>query len=118
MGPRSTLGGGKQDPLLVSDYFGFDHPGSQGAFGSCEPFKNAERVLGTDVSSDYWAAPVSGATLKHLKRVRWHAGFVDGHVSGYRVLDTIPMEVSYKSDGTVPYTRGSGLTPGVFFIPK
>jgi len=118
VGPRSTLGGHKQSSLLVSDHFGFDHPGSQGAFGSCEPFKNAERVLGTNVSSDYWAAPVSGSTLKHLKRVRWHAGFVDGHVSGYRMLDTIPMEVSYNPDGTVPYTRGTPLTPGVFFIPK
>jgi len=118
VGPRSTLGGHRQSSLLVSDYFGFDHYSSQGAFGSCEPFRNAERVLGTEVSSDHWAASVSGSTLKHLKCVRWHAGFVDGHVSGYRMLDTIPMEVPTNPDGTVPYPRGIALTPGVFFIPK
>jgi len=118
VGPRNSFGGRKQSSLLVSDYFGFDHFSSQGAFGSCEPFKNAERILGSDVSSDHWAAPVSGRTLKSLKPARWHAGFVDGHVGAYRMRDTIPMEVSTKPDGTDPYPRGIALTPGVFFIPK
>jgi prepilin-type processing-associated H-X9-DG protein len=116
-GPRHAWGGHGQSPVLVSDYFGYDHHRSPNAYGSCEKFRRATVTLGTEVSAAYWSCLDSevGASLDSL---RLNAGYVDGHVGSFKASETLPMQVSIAPDGTVPYPSGVGLGPGDFYLPR
>ncbi|UCG55886.1 MAG: hypothetical protein JSU70_13560 [Phycisphaerales bacterium] len=54
-GPQNSLGGRVRSTLIVSDYFGYDHHQSPGAYGSCEKLKGGSFTPGTEVSSAYWS---------------------------------------------------------------
>lgn len=116
-GPRSLAGGSRQSKLLVSDYFGYDHWRSPGAYGSCEKFRRAWVTPGTWVSSTYWSCSDSGGALKpESLDVELHAGYTDGHVEKFSVSKVITMKVSITSDGSTPYPDGVG--PGDFYLPS
>jgi len=110
-GPAS--GGRRYSKLLVTDYFGYDHWRSPGAYGSCERLKGADITPETWLLSAYWsrkADPVSG--MPHIKL---QAGYTDGHVESYAPSEAVPMKVSITADGRVPYPDSVG--PGIFYLP-
>ncbi len=117
-GPRGPGYCGRgQSTLLVSDYFGYDHWRSRGAFSSCEQFKDAQSTSGTWISSDFWSCPASRDELRlDAIRIVLHAGYTDGHVEKFAPSDVVPMEVSITSDGSEPYPASVG--PGVFCLPR
>lgn len=116
-GPQTPTDGGGQSKLLLSDYFGYNHWRSPGAYSSCEQFKKSAVMPGTCVSSDYWCDfGAHGGAGPDKIRVKLHAGYTDGHVERYWPSQTIPMKVSITSDGSVPYPNRLG--PGVFYLPK
>ena len=118
-GPRSALGGRGHSKLLVTDYFGYDHHRSPGAFGSCEKLPGAGITPGTEVSSAYWSrAGSNGNTGLGALNIKLRAGYADGHVETFRASDTVPMKVSTTPDGSVPYPNGVGLGPGDFYLPR
>ena len=115
-GPRSLDGGRDVSTLMVSEYLGFDHWRSPGAYGSCERMDNAVTTPGTLVSASYWSVPQAEAADLADLDVRLHAGFLDGHVEAFRPEDTFPIKVSLTSDGSMPYPDGVG--PGVYYLPN
>lgn len=117
-GPRDTMGSRGYSKLLVTDYFGYDHHRSPGAYGSCEKFGGAGVTPETETSPSYWSRPDPGRTtgLDGLG-LKLHAGYTDGHVGSFKASDAVPMKVSTSSDGSVPYTSGIGTSPGDIFIP-
>ena len=118
-GPRNALGGRGYSKLIVSDYLGYDHHRSPGAYGSCEKFAGANITPGTEVSSTYWSRIGSnGNTGLGAPNVNLRAGYADGHVESFKASDTVPMKVSTTPDGSVPYPNGVGLGPGDFYLPR
>jgi prepilin-type N-terminal cleavage/methylation domain-containing protein len=113
VGPRGPAGGRGQSKLLLSDYFGYDHWRSPGAYGSCERFKGADIVRETWLLSAYWSCEAEDGAARPDITLR--AGYTDGHVESYSASEVIPMKVSLSADGTVPYPDGVG--PGVFYLP-
>ncbi|MBW8041289.1 MAG: type II secretion system protein [Planctomycetes bacterium] len=116
IGPQSSSDGPEKSKLLVSDYFGYDHWRSPKAYGSCEEFPKATVTPGTYVSSAYWSCLESEGVNFNTIAVKLHAGYTDGHVEPYYPSETVPMEVSITSNGSVPYP--SGLGPGIFYLPR
>ncbi len=113
VGPWDMSGGGGQSRLLVSDYFGYDHWRSRGAYGSCEKFAGARVAEATSVSSPYWSSKCSS---RDTLQIKVYAGYTDGHVEHFAPSQAVPMKVSKSSDGSIPYPdiRGSG----VFYLPE
>lgn len=116
-GPRGPSRGYRESSLVATDYFGYDHWRSPLTYGSCEPFKGAEVVDGTAISSAFWAKPGNGIfrELRQLE-IRLHAGHVDGHVESYRPADTRSMYVIKDPTTNEPYEPGEG--PGTFYLPR
>jgi len=112
-GPTGPASMGRHSQLLVSDYLGYDHWRSPGAFGSCEKLKGAEVVPETQLLSAYWA--VGGDPSLAMPNVKLSAAYTDGHVERYKSSDTVPMRVSMTPEGVPPYPDGSG---GIFFLPR
>jgi len=116
-GPQGASGSPRHSKLLVSDYFGFGHWRSPGAFGSCENFPSASVTPGTAVSSDYWSCPRPDPdTGPDTIDIKLHAGYTDGHVETYSASQTAPMWVSITPGGNAPYPDGFG--PGTFYLPE
>lgn len=113
-----TQAGRRQSKILVTDYFGYDHYSSPGAFSSCEYIKLSGIASGTEVSSDFWTIEGSGNSMSQFDRIKLKAGYVDGSVLFYHPTETQSLEVSIKADGSEPYPSGLGLSPGYFFIPQ
>jgi len=117
-GPRNSLGGRGHSNLIMSDYLGYDHHRSPGAYGSCEKLKGGSVTPGTEVSSAYWSrAGSSGDSGLAALNVKLHAGYVDGHVESFKPSETMPMKVSMTPNGSIPYPNGVGLGPGNFYLP-
>ena len=117
VGPWSPTAGRGQSKLLISCYLGYGHWRNPEAYGSCEDFEEGGITSGSEVSLAYWSRPNCNGEvgLEELK-VKLHAGYTDGHVESYRPSQTVPMKVSFSSDGTVPYPDGIG--PGTIYLPK
>ncbi|MBL7186817.1 MAG: type II secretion system protein [Phycisphaerae bacterium] len=113
-GPYGPASGGRFSKLLVTDYFGYDHWRTQGAYGSCEPFRGAGVTPETWLFSAYWSRTNPAESTPEFKL---RAGYTDGHVETYSPSDVVPMRVSLSRDGTVPYAEGTGVGPGTFFLP-
>ncbi len=113
-GPTGPASMGRYNQLLVSDYFGYDHWRSPGAFGSCERLKGAEVVEETQLLSSYWAT--KGNPEVAMPKVKLRAAFTDGHVETYTASEVVPMKISMTPEGVPPYPDGS--TGGTFFVPE
>lgn len=116
-GPSNSVGGLGQSRLLVSDYFGYDHWRSPGAYGSSEKFQRADVTEGTWVSSAYWSRSACDdkVNLNTLK-IKLHAGYTDGHVENYPTSEAAPMKVIMNRSTNEPYPDGVG--PGIFYLPR
>lgn len=114
-GPKRLSDGRGQSKLLVSDYFGYDHWRSRGAYGSCERFKSTTITPGTQVSSAYWFLQKDGNDSLNTLSIKLHAGYMDEHVESYSAQEVATMKVSMTSDGSAPYPNGVG--PGDFYLP-
>ncbi|MBI9016813.1 MAG: type II secretion system protein [Phycisphaerae bacterium] len=114
-GPRRLSGNNKYSKLLVSDYLGYDHWRSPGAFGSCEKFESSARVPETWLLSSYWAGS-SRQDSDAVPEMKLNAGYIDGCVKSYNSKETIQMKVSLSADGTIPYIDGLG--PGIYYLPQ
>jgi hypothetical protein len=57
--------------------------------------------------------------MAHSSVAGYLTGYVDGHVESYTPAQTVPMEVSEGSDGTVPYLAypRDARNPGTFYLP-
>jgi prepilin-type N-terminal cleavage/methylation domain-containing protein len=114
-GPSGPASLGAQSQLLVTDYLGYDHWRSPGAFGSCDKLTGANVVEETWLLSSFWA--VKGDPNDDMPKARIRAGFLDGHVATYSTCDLVPMKVSMTAAGVPPYPDGA-TSPGTYFIPK
>lgn len=115
-GPQRLSDGRGRSKLLVSDYFGYDHWRSRGAYGSCERFRSASITPGTQVSSAYWSRQKAGNVSLKALTVKLHAGYMDEHVESYSTSEVATMKVSQTSDGSIPYPSGIGA--GDFYLPR
>ena len=113
-GPSGPASVGRYSKLLMTDYFGYDHWRSPGAFGSCERLDGGEVVEETWLLSSYWST--EGDPEAGLPNVSLLAAFTDGHVETYTPSDAVPMKVSITPNGQPPYPDGTG--PGDFYIPR
>lgn len=113
-GPDGPAAGGRQSKLLVTDYLGFDHWRSPGAYGSCEKFGGANITPETWLLSSYWSS--DAGPNSPMPQVKLHAAYTDGHVESYSPSETVPMQVIMKRDTNEPYPSGMG--PGIFYLPK
>ena len=111
-GPRNLTGNRKYSKVLASDYMGFDHWRSPGAYGSCEKFESASLVPETWLLSSYWAS----SETETNPEIMLNATCIDGSVKPYKSTETLQMKVSLSQDGTVPYLDGLG--PGIYFVPS
>jgi hypothetical protein len=114
VGPGKTTDGRGRSRLLISDYFGFDHYRSPGAYGSCK--RTAKSYLSRPeklLSADFWCWSQQGDAP--LPSIRLHAGYVDGHVERYLPEETLPMRVILNRSTSGPYPDGIG--PGTFHLP-
>lgn len=116
-GPSGPARSYRESSTVVSDYLGYDHWRSPLTYGSCEPFKGAEVVDGTSISSAFWSKRGNGAfeELRQME-IRLHAGHVDGHVESYTPADTRAMYVIKRPETNEPYGPGEG--PGAFYVPR
>ena len=114
IGPRGPASGPRESKLLVTDYFGYDHWRSPGAYGSCEKFARANITPETWLLSAYWSR--NGDPNLNKPDVKLQAAYTDGHVESYAASEVVPMKVSITSDGSVPYPDGLG--PGIFYLPQ
>ncbi len=117
-GPQTDADRPGCSPLLISDYFGFNHWRSPEAFGSCERLPAAEVTAETHEATPYWFRPSQGPPDRTRWPIKLQAGFVDGHVEAYRPGDTAILEVAEALDGTTPALNGFGLGAGQFYIPQ
>ena len=115
-GPRRLSDGRGWSKLLVSDYFGYDHWRSRGAYGSSERFKSTSITPGTQVSSAYWFRQKDGNNDLNTLAIKLHAAYMDEHVESYSAKEVAIMKVSMTSDGSVSYPGGIG--PGDFYLPS
>jgi len=113
-GPTGPASMGRYSQLLVSDYFGYDHWRSPGAFGSCEKFKSAAIIPETQLRSSYWS--VGGDPNMAMPDVKLSAAYTDGHVESYKSSEVVPMKVSLTPEGVPPYPDGAA--GGIFFVPR
>jgi hypothetical protein len=114
-GPHSLSDRRNMSKLMVSDYFGYDHWRSRGAYGSCERFKTKTITAGTPVSSAYWHRQKDNHIDINTLGIKLYAGYTDEHVESYTASEVETMEVSMTSDGGMPYP--SGIGPGEFYLP-
>jgi prepilin-type N-terminal cleavage/methylation domain-containing protein len=114
-GPMTAAGMGGHSTLLVSDYFGYGHWRTPGAFASCEKLDGAEIDPETQLTSAWWKAP--GDPNVGLPDVTLRAGYADGHVETYSPRDAIPMRVSMYPEGVPPFPDG-GPSAGLYYIPR
>lgn len=113
-GPRTPAASGRtESKLLISCYVGFNNWRSPMAIGSCEKLPGSIIIPETFVASNYWAFEVTDPDTK--PKIKFRAGYTDGHVESYLSSDTVPMEVSITPDGSTPYPDDVG--PGTFFLP-
>jgi len=115
-GPKRLSDGRGWSKLLVSDYFGYDHWRSRGAYSSCERFSSSTITPGTQVSSAYWFHQKDINVGLNTLSVKLHAGYMDEHVESYSAQEVATMKVSMTSDGSVPYPSGIGA--GDFYLPR
>jgi prepilin-type N-terminal cleavage/methylation domain-containing protein len=115
-GPRNSMGEPGRSKLLVSCYLGYDHWRSTKSFGSCEKFNGAKLLPQTWVASAYWACAGGESVNLNTIDVKLQAGYIDGHVESFAPWETVPMKVSIRDDGSIPYPDGVG--PGTFYLPK
>jgi prepilin-type N-terminal cleavage/methylation domain-containing protein len=117
-GPRGPARGPRQGTVMATDYFGYGHWRSPGAYGSCERFAHAGVTEEYPISSSYWSRP-GPDTPEELGRlnIRLHAGFVDGHVESYLPAETMPMRVLLSRETGEPRSS-DGPTPGVYYLPR
>jgi len=118
-GPSGPGRGPSEGRVLITDYVGYDHFRSPNSFGSCEQFRNATVTVGSDVSSSYWSRP-GEATCEELAglEIKPNAGFTDGHVESFSLVDTVPMRVIRVRDPVLPYEDNMSIAPGLFYLPR
>ncbi len=114
-GPSGPAAGGAQSQLLLSDYFGYGHWQTPGAFASCEKLPGARVVEETWLAASWWSA--DGDPNHAMPDVKLRAAYVDGHVSTYTPAETIPMRIPFTSEGVPPYPDGAG-SRGIFYLPQ
>lgn len=112
-GPRGPAGGRGYSTVVVTDYFGYGHWRSPGAYGCCDEFDGADVTPETWLLSPYWSRQGDPAAAR--PEITLRAGYADGHVETYSSKEAVPMKVSITSDGTVPYPDDVG--PGIFCLP-
>ena len=112
-GPRNSASGGRCSKLLVSDYLGYNHWRSEGAYSSCEKFAKASINDGTVLSSPYWSSDVTNDPI--APEIKLRAGYTDGHVETYSSSDTLTMRVIIYPETGEPYPDDIG--PGRFYLP-
>jgi competence protein ComGC len=124
IGPKSAGGDRRQSKLLISDYFGYGHwrnelaYGTREAFGSCEKFSPSSITPGTPVSCDFWSRQNidDSVTAKSID-ISIRAGYMDGHVESLTPSELMPLKISIRQDGTVPYPDAAS-PGGIFYIPR
>ncbi|MGE5293464.1 MAG: type II secretion system protein [Solirubrobacterales bacterium] len=114
-GPRSPAAGGMQSQLLVSDYFGYGHWQTPGAFASCEKLSGGFALEETWLAAAWWSA--EGDPNDSMPSVKLRAAYTDEHVATYTPDEVVPMRVSMTSEGEPPYPDGAG-SRGVFYLPE
>jgi len=112
-GPRGSASGTGCSKLLVSDYLGYNHWRSQGAYSSCEKFAGASITDGTQLSSAYWSGEV--ADEPNPPEIKLRAGYTDGHVETYMSSDTLTMKAIINPETGEPYP--DDIEPGRFYLP-
>jgi type II secretory pathway pseudopilin PulG len=117
LGPQTDSDRPGCSRLLTSDYFGFNHWRSPGAFGSCEHLPHAEVTAETHEAPPYWFRRPQGPPDRAAVPLTLRAAFVDGHVEVYRPGETAILEVADALDGSTPALSGFGLGAGQFYIP-
>jgi hypothetical protein len=115
-GPRNSSGGPGQSKLLVSCYFGYDHWRSPKSFVSCEQFNGAKFLPQTWIASAYWQGAAGEGTNLNTIETKLNAGYSDGHVESFVPSQTVPMKVSMRDGGSIPYPDEVG--PGIFYLPR
>ncbi len=113
-GPRNLFGNIGTSKMMVSCYFGYDNWRSPGAFGSCEEFDAAQLVPERPSSSAYWSRERNASFDLEDIKIKFRAGFSDGHVETFNASDTVELRVIRDRHNLEPYTYG----PGTFFIPR
>lgn len=118
-GPTGPARGAREGRVLVTDYLGYNHFRSPGAYGSCERFRHSTITQGSDISSAFWSRPnwSTPCELGSLN-VKLHAGYVDGHVESYLPAETVPMRVILRPETGEPYPDNLGISPGIFYLPR
>jgi prepilin-type N-terminal cleavage/methylation domain-containing protein len=114
-GPRGSASGTGCSKLLVSDYFGYNHWRSKGAYSSCEKFAGASITDGTVLSSAYWSGKVTDEPT--APEIKLRAGYVDGHVETFCSSDTLTMKVIMDLETGQPYPDDID-SPGCIFLPR
>ena len=118
-GPTALYGGRGESQLLVTDYFGYDEFRYRGRYGSCEQARGADCTDADKLAAPYWSYPSRTASSADTPDIglKLNAGYVDGHVEGYRPGTAERMEASDVPGGSRPYWRHDPRYPGIFFIP-
>lgn len=114
-GPRGPAAGGVQSQLLLTDYFGYGHWQTPGAFASCEKLPGGDVVEETWLAASWWSA--EGDPNESMPDVKLRAAYVDGHVSTYTPQETLALRIPMTSEGAPPYPDGAG-SRGIFYIPE
>ena len=112
-GPRNLFGNIGTSKMMVSCYFGYDNWRSEGSFGSCEKFDYAQLVPEKPSSSAYWSRDRNASFDLEDIKIKFRAGFTDGHVETFNASDTVELRVIVDRHTLEPHTYG----PGSFFIP-
>ncbi len=115
LGPRGPAAGGRQSQLLMSDYFGYGHWQTPGAFASCERLPGGSALEETWLAAAWWSA--EGDPNTAMPNVKLHAAYIDEHVATYTPEDAVPMRVPMAPEGVPPYPDGAG-SRGIFYIPQ
>jgi len=113
-GPKNSASGRRCSKLLLSDYFGYNHWRSPGAFGSCEKFAGSSITEDRPLSSEYWSR--KGAADSDVPEIKLRAGYTDGHVETFLSSDTLTMKVIKDPETSEPYPDDID-GPGRFFLP-
>ena len=114
-GPRTAAALGSQSRLLMSDYFGYGHWRTPGAFASCERLDGGDFDPQTQIISAWWK--LDGDPSVAMPNVTLRAAYTDGHVESYKPSEAIPMRVAQTPEGVPPFPDG-GTSAGQFFIPR
>jgi hypothetical protein len=100
--------------LLVTDYFVYNSWRAQEAYSSSVRFRGGDIVPETLYLPSVWASAADPNSP--VPEVKLQAGYTDGHVETYSILEAIRMEVIMRRDSMTPYTPGVG--PGTFYLPE